>query len=207
MRIHGIVAVMVSVLFAVSPAFAAGPVGRDNMNVGATARTPAAWTRFCRQHRDDCLASQSAAAAMVALTPDRRQELDVINRVFNKVIEPVSDLDQYGVVEHWNYAADRKGDCEDYVLEKRRRLIELGWPAASLLITVVYDKKNSGHAVLTVVTDQGDLVLDNVNDDMLLWWTSGLTFLWRQSAGDPNVWVDLGRAVGRPELFTATARR
>ncbi|MDQ2081335.1 transglutaminase-like cysteine peptidase [Xanthobacteraceae bacterium Astr-EGSB] len=207
MNIHSIVAIALSVLFAAPPAFATGPAGRDRMHVGATARTPAAWTRFCKQYRDDCLVQPSAAATTVTLTPDRRQELDVVNRVFNRLIEPVSDLEQYGMVEVWNYAPNRKGDCEDYVLEKRRRLIELGWPAASLLITVVYDKKNSGHAVLTVVTDQGDLVLDNVNDDMLPWWNSGFTFLWRQSAADPNVWVDLERTIGRPELYTATARR
>jgi predicted transglutaminase-like cysteine proteinase len=207
MDIRNIVAGALAVLFAASPAFGAGPPARDSMHVGTITRTPSAWTRFCKQYPGDCLAQQTTVPTMMALTPERRQELDVINRVFNKMIEPVSDLEQYGVVEYWNYAPNRKGDCEDYVLEKRRRLIELGWSAASLLITVVYDQRNNGHAVLTVVTDQGDLVLDNVTDETLPWWNSGLTFLWRQSGADPNVWVDLGRTIGRPELYTATSRR
>jgi predicted transglutaminase-like cysteine proteinase len=207
MNIRCIVAVAVTVLLPAGPAASAkGPSDQDRMHVGSPTRAPTAWTRFCKLHPDDCVPYRSAAAT-VTLTPELRQELDVVNRVFNKVIEPVTDLRQYGVAELWTYATSRKGDCEDYVLEKRRRLIELGWPVSALLITVVYDKNNSGHAVLTVATDEGDLVLDNVVDDMLVWWNSGLTFLWRQSGADPNVWVDLGRTVGRPELVTATSRR
>lgn len=207
MDIRCIVAVAMTVLLPAAPAASAnGPSDQDRMHVGSPARTPTAWTRFCKQHPDDCVPHRSDTTT-VTLTPELRQELDVVNRVFNKVIEPVTDLRQYGVAELWTYATSRKGDCEDYVLEKRRRLIELGWPSSALLITVVYDKNNSGHAVLTVATDEGDLVLDNVVDDVLVWWNSGLTFLWRQSGADPNVWVDLGRTVGRPELVTATSRR
>ena len=36
-----------------------------------------------------------------------------------------------------------------------------GWPESKLLITVVRDENNEGHAVLTVRTDEGDFILDN----------------------------------------------
>src|SRR5439155_1161929 len=84
------------------------------------------------------------------------------------------------------------GDCEDYVLLKRRMLIQAGWPREALLITVVRDSKDEGHAVLTVKTDKGDYVLDNQAPDVLLWSDTGYRFVKRQSQADPNVWVALG---------------
>ncbi len=54
------------------------------------------------------------------------------------------------------------GDCEDIALLKRRDLIEKGWPVGALLMTVVRQANGEGHAVLTVLTDRGDLVLDNL---------------------------------------------
>ena len=65
------------------------------------------------------------------------------------------------MVERWNYPDDGYGDCEDYVLLKRRMLMQAGWPREALLITVVRDKKGDGHAVLTVKTNRGEFVLDN----------------------------------------------
>jgi predicted transglutaminase-like cysteine proteinase len=206
MNIRCIIAAAMLALFATAPVFASGFTDRAHISAGSWLRAPMGWRQFCKQTPDDCVAKPSAITT-VTLTPERWQELDVVNRFFNKTIEPMTDLEQYGVVERWTYATSGKGDCEDYVLEKRRRLIELGWPVSALPITVVYDRNNSGHAVLTVVSDQGDYVLDNVRDDIVVWWDTGLTFLERQSAGDPNIWVDLGRTIGKPELLTATSRR
>ena len=73
----------------------------------------------------------------------------------------MTDMDHWGVVDRWNYPDDGYGDCEDYVLLKRRLLIQLGWPREALLVTVVLDNEDEGHAVLTVTTDKGDYVLDN----------------------------------------------
>ena len=53
----------------------------------------------------------------------------------------MTDLDLYGRIEHWTYPA-AMGDCEDYVLLKRRLLRERGWPSSALLITVVRDENN-----------------------------------------------------------------
>ena len=77
-----------------------------------------------------------------------------VNAWVNESIKPMTDLEHWGVVERWNYPDDGYGDCEDYVLLKRRMLMQAGWPREALLITVVRDKKGDGHAVLTVKTDQ-----------------------------------------------------
>jgi hypothetical protein len=50
----------------------------------------------------------------------------------------------------WSYPDDGYGDCEDYVLLKRRMLTQSGWPREALLVTVVRNEKDEGHAVLTV---------------------------------------------------------
>ncbi len=50
------------------------------------------------------------------------------------------------------------------MLLKRRLLIRAGWPREALLITVVRDRKDEGHAVLTVKTDRGEFILDNQVD-------------------------------------------
>jgi predicted transglutaminase-like cysteine proteinase len=127
-----------------------------------------------------------------------------INDWVNEAIEPMTDLEHWGVPERWNYPDDRYGDCEDYVLLKRRMLMEAGWPRQALLITVVRDKRGDGHAVLTVRTDRGDFILDNQNEEILLWSATGYRFVKRQSQSDPNAWVALGDH--RPAPATATSR-
>jgi predicted transglutaminase-like cysteine proteinase len=99
---------------------------------------------------------------------------------------------------------DGYGDCEDYVLLKRKMLMDAGWPREALLITVVRDKKGEGHAVLTVKSDKGEYVLDNQNESVLAWTETGYRFVKRQSQSDPNVWVSLGD--NRPAVSTASSR-
>jgi predicted transglutaminase-like cysteine proteinase len=59
-------------------------------------------------------------------------------------------------------------------------------PREALLVTVVRDKRDEGHAVLTVITDKGDYVLDNQSKDILLWSETGYSFVKRQSQSNPN---------------------
>jgi predicted transglutaminase-like cysteine proteinase len=68
-------------------------------------------------------------------------------------------------------------------------LIEAGWPRSAALATVVIDQNGDGHAVLTVTTDQGDFVLDNLTDKLLRWDQTGYAYVKRQSREDENVWV------------------
>ena len=92
-----------------------------------------------------------------------------VNHWVNANIRPMTDLKHWGVAERWNYPDDGYGDCEDYVLEKRRMLMAAGWPREALLITVVHDQDDDGHAVLTVATDKVEFILDNARDDMIGW--------------------------------------
>ena len=173
------------------------------VSVGNTARPPIGWVEFCNEHAKEC-ATTASAPRDVVLTPKSWRDLVRVNKWVNDTIKPVTDLEQWGVVEKWSYPDTGKGDCEDYVLLKRRMLVQAGWPREALLITVVRDKKGDGHAVLTVKTDKGDYILDNQAEGVLLWSETGYRFIKRQSQSDPNAWVALGEP--RPAPATASAR-
>lgn len=125
----------------------------------------------------------------VQLTVQRWNQLIAVNDNVNTAIEPVTDEELYGRQEYWTYPEDGKGDCEDFVLLKRRELIDSGWPAGALLITVVRQTNGEGHAVLTVRTDRGDLVLDNLEPKIKLWGETDYQFIKRQSDRNSGRWV------------------
>jgi predicted transglutaminase-like cysteine proteinase len=110
----------------------------------------------------------------------------------NQQIEPKSDADHWNVVDRWDLPKDGLGDCEDYVLLKRKILIDAGLPRQALLITIVRDEMGEGHAVLTVKTTRGEVILDNMNDDIKPWSRTKYRFVKRQSQEDQNVWVGIG---------------
>jgi predicted transglutaminase-like cysteine proteinase len=165
-----------------------------SMLVEGASKAPIGWIDFCKTNAADCDDKQSKPVK-VRLTAAKLAQLDAINRGVNAAVQPVTDMELYGVEEKWTYPTD-KGDCEDYVLLKRRMLMEAGWPRQALLITVVRDLKGDGHAVLSVVTDRGDYALDNQADDVKPWFETGYTFIKRQSQIDQNRWVLLGDGVG-----------
>jgi len=160
---------------------------------GATS-VPIGWAQFCEQYPADCNA-RPARVESVTLTRAVWGQLVRINSHVNAAIEPVTDMEQYGVEEVWTYPISGRGDCEDYVLLKKQMLIRAGLPASALLITVVRDRKGDGHAILTVKTDRGDYILDNVFSGHML--PSGAAqdrLVKRQSQEDPNRWVTVGPA-------------
>jgi predicted transglutaminase-like cysteine proteinase len=171
--------------------------------VGTSARAPIGWLEFCSEYAPECEAKPLEPRDVV-LTTKAWKDLARINKRVNETVKPITDLEHWGVVERWNYPDDGYGDCEDYVLLKRRLLMQAGWPRQALLITVVRDKRGDGHAVLTVKTDRGELILDNQNQDILPWSETGYRFVKRQSQGDPNIWLALGDP--RPAGATAAAR-
>ena len=75
-------------------------------------------------------------------------------------------------------------------------LIEQGFPRQALLMTIVRDLEGEGHAILTVKTDHGEFVLDNLSDEIRPGDATGYSYVKRQSQEDPNVWLDLGGVRG-----------
>ncbi|MCP4382356.1 MAG: transglutaminase-like cysteine peptidase [Hyphomicrobiales bacterium] len=179
---------------ATGPAVAAGDGGSPFMTVRGKTAQPIGHYDFCERHGRECR-TYSRGKQRIRLTRERWNTLVDINRAVNTSIRPVTDQDLFGEPEVWVYP-DESGDCEDFVLLKRRLLAERDWPLGGLLITVVRQENGDGHAVLTVLTDRGDLVLDNLAPDVLVWSDTPYRFLKRQSTYDTGQWVaiDDGRA-------------
>lgn len=182
---------------------AKAPTPPSVMRVFGTAYPPFGFVQFCERMPVECQAG-TIVEARIAATPDRLSELDQVNRAINRQIVPTTDLELYGTNEYWTIPSTH-GDCEDYVLLKRRVLIERGWPPSALLITVVRDDQGEGHAVLTARTQHGDFILDNKTSDMKLWHQTGYRFVMRQSYINPKLWMSL--EAGESSLAPLTGNR
>ncbi len=150
---------------------------------------PVGYVQFCTENPKECK-PRGGKKFKFAMSPDRWNLIYQVNTYVNGKIAPVSDQDLYGEPERWVYPTDA-GDCEDYLLLKKRYLEGLGFPPEALLITVVLDEKTEGHAVLTVTTEGGDFILDNRRSDVLRWSDTNYTFLKRQSHSNPTQWMAL----------------
>jgi predicted transglutaminase-like cysteine proteinase len=167
---------------------------------------PLGYVTFCQLHKLDCR-PRGPFADRMQLTAARLSELKQVNDQVNTTVTPMTDLEHYGKVDWWTYPVDGKGDCEDYVLEKRRRLIARGWPESTLLITVVRDEDNEGHAILTVRTDKGDFVLDNKRREIVRWGGTPYVFIKEQSQRNPLLWVSLVPPDSASQPVTASNSR
>jgi predicted transglutaminase-like cysteine proteinase len=184
-------------LVALNAPSAAGSMQSTFAPVGEPTSVPYGWVDFCQRYRGEC-ESPELTAADVNLTPKTMKEIERVNQWVNSNITPMSDVEHWGVIDQWDYPSDGKGDCEDYALLKRKLLIEQGLPRQALLMTVVKDQNNDGHAVLTVKTNKGDFVLDNMRDDVRASTQTGYRFVKRQSQTNENIWVTIGAPTDAP---------
>ncbi len=166
-------------------------------SVGSITSVPYGWVDFCKRYKGECNGSDLPAMD-TNLTPQSMKIIDKVNRWVNSNITPVSDQDHWGIVDQWDYPLDGKGDCEDYVLLKRKMLKDEGFPVQSLLMTVVRDSHNDGHAVLTVKTNHGEYALDNMSNEVKPWNATGYRYVKRQSQENQNVWVNIGEPTPPP---------
>lgn len=158
----------------------------------AEARPIAAWVTFCERYATECAVDRTEATK-ITLTPSVWNTIVSVNRRINKSVEPMTDMEHLHVADRWDLAEDGIGDCEDFQLLKRHLLAEAGLPRRAMRMTVVIDEKGEGHAVLTLITDRGDLVLDNKTNTILPWHRTGYVFIKRESQ-DSVAWVSLGGA-------------
>jgi predicted transglutaminase-like cysteine proteinase len=192
-----------AILLGISTAAQAGDQPALYASLEGAARAPIGWVQFCDDNPGQCRGGVTQPRDIV-MTQTAWRDLNKVNRWVNDTIKPMTDMEHWGVVEKWSIPTDGYGDCEDYVLLKRKMLIDAGWPREALLITVVRDKNDEGHAVLTVKTDKGEFILDNQSESILPWTETGYHFVKRQSQADPNVWVALGDS--HPAVATASAK-
>lgn len=167
----------------------AATAGSTNITTLGRTSQPIGHYEFCKRRPAEC-SVRSPVTAPEPLTDELRAKLKDVNDSVNASVKPMEDIDIFGRNEVWVYP-DKVGDCEDYVLEKRRILAQQGVPLANLLITVVRQASGAGHAVLTVRTEAGDYVLDNLSPDVLPWNHTGYIYVKRQSVEDTGEWVSI----------------
>jgi predicted transglutaminase-like cysteine proteinase len=148
----------------------------------AGGRAPLGYNLMCLKHPNstEC---KGGGSGQVSATGDVMATLKRVNAAVNRSIRPRNDASGSDV---WTVGASA-GDCEDYVLTKRRQLIKAGLPASSLRIAYVKTRQGEGHAILVVVTSKGKLVLDNLTATIRPLSQTGYRIVSMQGA-NPNNW-------------------
>ncbi|MBN9052738.1 MAG: transglutaminase [Shinella sp. 65-6] len=180
-------AAVLALLVSSSSAFTA-PASALSMKTGGVTSQPIGHYEFCQTHKSECRPGARTAPAKV--TAFGWSVVRQVNARINHDVTPMTDKEIYGKDEVWAYP-DGAGDCEDFVLLKRRTLMEKGFAAGDLLITVVRKPDGEGHAVLTLRTTEGDYVLDNLNNDVKLWTETPYRYLKRQASFHAGRWVSI----------------
>jgi predicted transglutaminase-like cysteine proteinase len=155
-------------------------------------RPPIGYVLFCKRGADECKDADGKIERLT-LNNENWNNLNQVNAFVNSSIRPSSDMDLYHTTEYWAYPTTA-GDCEDYVLLKKRLLVKLGFNPDELLITVLLDEHGEGHAVLSILTKDADLILDNRRNEILSVNQTNYKFLKRQSQHDPKQWVSLRKS-------------
>jgi predicted transglutaminase-like cysteine proteinase len=180
--------ILTGVLAPVSVAIPA-PQPAIAMVTGAVTSQPIGHYEFCQRLPAECnVKSRSAPAGR--LDDKAWQAVRDVNRAVNARYIAKTDIEAYGREEFWTYPTVF-ADCEDFALEKRRELADLGFALSDLLITVVRKPDGEGHAVLTLRTSDGDFILDNLDNDVLAWYETPYTFLKRQAVFNTGRWVTI----------------
>tara|TARA_R110002012_G_scaffold315261_1_gene528903 strand:+ start:14805 stop:15293 length:489 start_codon:yes stop_codon:yes gene_type:complete len=120
-------------------------------------------------------------AASIATTRGLMADLERVTKAVNASIRYRPDD---GEVWKANVTA---GDCEDYALTKRGRLIRMGYPPSALRMAIGHTQRGESHAVLVVKTMAGDFVLDNLTDRVLPSARANIRIR-KMASADPRVW-------------------
>lgn len=155
----------------------------DNLLDGRVTLPPRAFESFCTAHDDQCV--RQGDRDEISLDDTAWETLRGVNGAVNRriVVRP----DTPGT-DSWDLDVT-SGDCDEYALAKRQELLRRGWPSAALSLTAAYISSGQAHLVLTVRTDRGDLVLDNLRDNVIAADRTGYRWIARQSSLHPRLWV------------------
>jgi predicted transglutaminase-like cysteine proteinase len=147
---------------------------------------PPGFQDSCRRYQWFCT-NRTAGVGTIGQA-DLLELAATINRRVNRSVSQLSDPENYGVADYWTLPANGNGDCEDFVLQKYKLLLDAGVDSRDLSIAVVLDRHGDNHAVLVLRHGSGDLVLDSLTRRIRPWNRTGYTFLAMQSGDDKTRW-------------------
>lgn len=159
---------------------------------GMNTTPPAGFVGFCMRSPEACTNRGAVAATQVVMDDHIAATLIAVNARVNDAITYESDVTHYGSANQWTLNPEGGyGDCKDYALAKREALRTAGLPDQALRIAIVRTERDELHAVLTVDTNRGVLVLDSLTPKIRPWSETSYSWIERQSAQDPLRWVSL----------------
>ncbi|HWK44120.1 MAG TPA: transglutaminase-like cysteine peptidase [Stellaceae bacterium] len=153
------------------------------MRAGAPTPPPGGFIWFCVMHADDCLARQPVAPRNATVSVDA---IDTLEKVQASVNETVRYADE--PPQRWDYPKNGSGNCNGFAMEKRRRLIQLGWPVRELRLAVAVTETDESHLVLVVSLPSGDVVMDNRRTDVTPWDQLPYRWIEAQDPANPTRW-------------------
>jgi predicted transglutaminase-like cysteine proteinase len=143
-----------------------------------TSVAPIAFSLYCLDHIAECTKSSKS---QVAYTSKTRNLLASVNRAVNRSIKPLAERRDV-----WSLNP-AYGDCDDYTMTKRSRLIRAGIPSSALRVAVVRTQRGEGHAILLVKTSAGEFALDNLRSTIVKRSQTGYRFM-NVASADPTRW-------------------
>ena len=162
-----------------------------HLRFDGAALPPMAYTTFCQSFSDECRNRRLFRGGPVALTEARWTELKEVNQHVNGAIIPESDEADHSA-DSW-LIDPKRGDCSDYAVSKRHRLLQAGWPARTLLLAEVVTVWGKHHLVLVVRTTSGDLVLDNLTAVIRPWSRAPYRWVRTQSPESARYWQTVAK--------------
>jgi predicted transglutaminase-like cysteine proteinase len=156
----------------------------------APALPPVGHSRFCLHYPADCkVHGVDFRRRNIAMTLKRWEELNEINRAVNNAIF-ATITDETDTTSEWTISPPT-GDCKNYAVTKRHELLARGWPSRSLLLSDVILPSGEHHLLLVVRVQDGNLVLDNLSNDIRLVAMTYDRYRWTriQSPLNPVLWM------------------
>lgn len=148
-------------------------------STGNAAITPLPMQFFCASNPQECTPARAAKAQW---NDDLHQLLSAVNSQVNSAIRP-----QANPRGGWKINP-AYGDCNDYALTKRSRLIAAGVPAGALRLAVTKTRRGEPHLILIAQTTAGDVVLDNLSRSIRSLPDTGYAIS-AMSSANPKRWI------------------
>jgi predicted transglutaminase-like cysteine proteinase len=178
---------LVALTMATTPSRAEAPAwGRiDALATGRAVAAPAGWLNHCMADLDRCrpgpggsvAAADNATLALVAQ----------VQREVNRRIAPRGEPEGRDL---W-LVGPPSGDCDDYALTKQALLRAAGLPAGAVRLATALLPNGELHAVVTVETTRGTLVLDNLQFEPVPLDMVGYRWLRLEQPGPGLRWMEL----------------
>jgi predicted transglutaminase-like cysteine proteinase len=160
MRSSTVIAAIVTLLSTTPRDVTAGP---NELYIGKNVLAPIGHTVFCVRYPHDCSRWQGTLSFFTAEPADLYAELYAVNREVNGAIQPVSRTkkQQGETTLSWTLFPSL-GNCNDYAVSKRHRLLLHGWPSSALQLAEVVLPTGEHHLVLLADAMGAIFVLDNL---------------------------------------------